>query len=54
MTKGKEISQKLSTLLEKLQAVYKDIEEQMNTELAARDARLQELAARITALEERV
>ena len=44
MTKGKEISQKLSTLLEKLQAGYKDIEEQMNTELAAR----------ITALEERV
>lgn len=54
MTKGKEISQKLSTLLEKLQAGYKNIEEQMNTELAARDARLQELAARITALEERV
>ena len=48
MTKGKETSQKLSTLLDK------DIEEQMNTELAARDARLQELEARITALEERV
>jgi len=54
MTKGKEITQKLSALLEKLQAGYKDIEEQMNTELAARDARLQELEARITALEERV
>lgn len=53
MKTGKEITQKLSALLEKLQAGYRDIEQQMNTEFTARDARIAELEERITALETR-
>jgi polyhydroxyalkanoate synthesis regulator phasin len=51
MKTGKEITQKLSALLEKLQAGYRNIEQQMNTEFTARDARIAELEERITALE---
>jgi uridine kinase len=48
---AKELSEQFKAVLEKLQTVYADLEQQINTELAARDARLQELEARITALE---
>ncbi len=52
MKNGKQVSEKLTALLEKLQAGYKDIEQQINTEFAARDARIAALEERIKALEE--
>lgn len=48
---AKQISEKLTALLKKLQAGYQDLETQLNTALAARDARIAELEERIKALE---
>lgn len=54
MTKGKEISQKLSTLLEKLQAGYKDIEEQINASFEEDRTRIRILEEQVTVLEGQV
>ena len=54
MTKGKEISQKLSTLLEKLQAGYKDIEQQINASFEEDRTRIRILEERVTVLEGQV
>lgn len=54
MTKGKEISQKLSTLLEKLQAGYNDIEEQINASFEEDRTRIRILEERVTVLEGQV
>lgn len=54
MTKGKEISQKLSTLLEKLQAGYKDIEQQINDSFEEDRTRIRILEERVTVLEGQV
>lgn len=54
MTKGKEISQKLSTLLEKLQAGYKNIEQQINASFEEDRTRIRILEERVTVLEGQV
>lgn len=54
MTKGKEISQKLSTLLEKLQAGYKNIEQQINDSIEEDRTRIRILEERVTVLEGQV
>jgi hypothetical protein len=54
MTKGKEISHKLSTLLEKLQAGYKNIEQQINASFEEDRTRIRILEERVTVLEGQV
>ena len=54
MKKGNEITQKLGTLLEKLQAGYKDIEEQINASFEEDRTRIRILEERVTVLEGQV
>ena len=54
MKKGKEITQKLGTLLEKLQTGYKNIEQQINASFEEDRARLVTLEEQVTALEGQV
>jgi polyhydroxyalkanoate synthesis regulator phasin len=48
---AKELTEQFKAILEKFGTVYKDIEQQINTEFAARDERIQTLEERIAALE---
>jgi polyhydroxyalkanoate synthesis regulator phasin len=50
---AKELSEQFKAILEKFGTAYKDIEQQINTEFAARDERIQALEDRIAALEGR-
>jgi hypothetical protein len=54
MKKGNEITQKLGTLLEKLQAGYKDIEEQINASFEEDRTRIGILEEQVTVLESQV
>jgi polyhydroxyalkanoate synthesis regulator phasin len=51
---AKQLTEQFKTILEKLQAGYKDIERQINTGFDVRDTWLREQEMRIKALEERV
>ncbi len=51
---AKELTKQFKAILEKFGTAYADIEQQINTALAARDERIQTLEDRIAALEERV
>lgn len=51
---AKELTEQFKAILDKFGTAYADIEQQVNTALAAQDARIAELEERITALEERV
>lgn len=54
MKKGNEITQKLGTLLEKLQAGYKNIEQQINDNFEEDRTRIRVLEEQVTALEGQV
>lgn len=51
---AKQLTEQFKTILEKLQAGYKDIERQINTGFDVRDTWLREQEMRIKVLEERV
>lgn len=50
---AKQLIERFNVLIAQMQAAVSDIEQQVNTALAARDARLQALEDRIKTLEQR-